>query len=176
LRQVATESEAFQGVDVDRFLDDLRLVERDALVARLEAAGPRLAALAERIPESPPAAGEEWNAKQVLAHLAALSKLYGMLTYRVGTGALTEFDLMAMVNQRDAAGAALAQLPVAELVGMIHADHARTLAYVRSALPEQLERRCRFNGERDLSAGEILRLPLVAHVEQHLSQLEAALP
>ncbi len=107
--------------------------------------------------------------------LAALSKLYGMLTYRVGKGALAEFDLMAMVHQRDAAGAALAQLPVAELVAMIQADHARTLAYVRGASAAELERRCLFNGERELSAGEILRLPLVAHVEQHLSQLEAAL-
>lgn len=171
---MATESETFASADVDRFLDELRLIERDALVARLEAAGSRLASLAQRIPESPPP-GDGWNPKQVLAHLAALSKLYGMLTYRVGTGALSAFDLMAMVNQRDAAGADLAQLPVAELVAMVQADHARTLAFARSASAEQWERRCRFNGERDMSAGEIFRLPLVAHVEQHLSQLEAAL-
>src|SRR5207248_7398965 len=170
---MATESETFASADVDRFLDELRLIERDALVARLEAAGSRLASLAQRIPESPPP-GDGWNPKQVLAHLAALSKLYGMLTYRVGTGALSAFDLMAMVNQRDAAGAALAQLPVAELVAMVQADHARTLAFARSASAEQWERRCRFNGERDMSPGEIFRLPLVAHVEQHLSQLQAA--
>ena len=51
---MATESETFASADVDRFLDELRLIERDALVARLEAAGSRLASLAQRIPESPP--------------------------------------------------------------------------------------------------------------------------
>ena len=40
---MATESETFASADVDRFLDELRLIERDALVARLEAAGSRLA-------------------------------------------------------------------------------------------------------------------------------------
>lgn len=172
---LATESEVFQQADIDRFLDEFVLVERDALVERLESAGARLAELAKRVPEDPAAAAGRWSSKQVLAHVAALSKLYGMLTYRIGTGALTEFALMPMVNQRDSAGAALAQLPVAELVAMIEADHKRTLDYARRMSAEELRRSCRLGPDWVMSASEVLRLALVAHVEQHVGQLAAAL-
>ncbi|HEX6348475.1 MAG TPA: DinB family protein [Candidatus Dormibacteraeota bacterium] len=170
-----TESETFGAAQVEDFLDELLLVERDALVARLEAAGRRLAELAGRIPESAAADGSGWGAKQVLAHIAALSKLYGMMTYRIGKGAMTEFELLPMVHQRDAAGEALAQMPVPDLVAMIQADHARTIAYVREASAADLRRRCALDVGAGMTAGEVLRLPLVAHVEQHLGQLEAAL-
>lgn len=171
-----TESETFGAAHVEDFLDELLLVERDALVARLEAAGRRLADLAGRIPDSAAAVdGSGWSAKQVLAHIAALSKLYGMMTYRIGKGAMTEFELLPMVHQRDAAGEALAQMPVPDLLAMIQADHARTIAYVRDASAADLRRRCALDVGVGMTSGEVLRLPLVAHVEQHLSQLEAAL-
>lgn len=170
------ESESFQPADVDAFLDEFVLIERDSLVQRLRAAGARLQELAGRIPEGAPPGGEGWSPHQVLAHIAALSKLYGMLTYRIGTGALSEFELMPMVNQRDSAGAALAQLPAAQLAAMIQADHSRTLEYVRKASADDLRRTCALGSGRAMSAGEVLRLALVAHLEQHVRQLEAALP
>jgi DinB superfamily len=173
---VQTESESFRPADIDTFLDEFVLIERDSLAERLLAAGARLQELAPRVPEGRPPGPEGWSAHEVLAHIAALSKLYGMLTYRIGSGALTEFELMPMVNQRDSAGAALAQLPTAELAAMIQADHRRTLEYVRSAAPDDLRRKCALGQGREMSAGEVLRLALVAHVEQHVKQLEAALP
>jgi len=172
---VPTESEGFQPADIGGFLDEFVIVERDSLAERLTAAGARLRELAPRISEGGTPGAQDWNPHQVLAHIAALSKLYGMLTYRIGTGALTEFALMPMINQRDSAGAALAQLPVADLTGMIQADHQRTLEYVRRAGPDDLRRTCALGPGWTMSAGEVLRLALVAHVEQHVQQLEAAL-
>jgi len=173
---VQTESESFQPTDIGRFLDEFVLIERDALVERLLAAGARLAQLSGRVSESAPPGGSGWNSHEVLAHIAALSKLYGMLTYRIGSGALTEFDLMSMINQRDSAGAVLARLPAPELLAMIQTDHRRTLDYVRGAAADDLRRTCRLGPDWTMSAGEVLRLALVAHVEQHVNQLEAALP
>jgi len=173
---VPTESESFRPADIDAFLDEFVVIERDQLVQRLTAAGARLQELAPRIPDGAPTSAQGWSAHEVLAHVAALSKLYGMLTYRIGSGVLTEFELMPMVNQRDSAGAALAQLPTAELAAMIQADHRRTLDYVRTAPAADLRRKCDLGQGREMSAGEVLRLALVAHVEQHVKQLEAALP
>jgi len=173
---VRTESESFQPADIAGFLDEFAIVERDSLAERLTAAGARLLELAPRIPEAAPPGTQGWNPHQVLAHIAALSKLYGMLTYRIGSGALDEFELMPMINQRDSAGAALTQLPIPELLAMIQADHQRTLDYVRGAGPDDLRRTCRLGPGWTMSAGEVLRLALVAHVEQHVRQLEAELP
>ena len=169
------ESATFQPADVERFLDEFLDIERAGLVARLEACSARLAELAPRIPRAAAPGTASWNAHEILAHVVALSKLYGMLTYKIGSGALTEFDLMAMVNQRDAAGEALAQLDDGELLAMAPADHRRTLEYVRGASAADLRRRCRLGAGREMTAGEVLRLPLVAHLEQHVRQLEAAL-
>jgi hypothetical protein len=170
------ESAAFQPADVERFLDEFLEVEREDLVRRLEAASNRLAKLAPLIPPGAAPGSGGWNAHEVLAHVVALSKLYGMLTYKIGSGALAEFDLMSMVNQRDAAQAALAELGDPELLAMAQADHRRTLDYVRGASAADLQRRCRLGLGREMSAGEVLRLPLVAHLEQHVRQLEATLP
>jgi hypothetical protein len=169
------ESATFQPADVERFLDEFLDIERQDLVRRLETASARLADLAARIPKGAAAGTSSWNAHEILAHVVALGKLYGMLTYKIGSGALAEFDLMAMVNQRDAAGEALAQLEDDELLNMAQADHRRTLDYVRGASAADLRRRCQLGAGREMSAGEVLRLPLVAHLEQHVRQLEAAL-
>jgi DinB superfamily len=173
--RVATESETFRHADMLRFLDELERLDLDQVAGRLEAADDRLAALAGLIPEDAAPGPDGWSAREVLAHIAALSKLYGMLTYRIGSGALTEFELLPMVNARDVAGAALVRLPVAELLHRVRADHQRTLAYVRQAPTADLRRRCRLHADLSLSAGEIFRTVLVAHVEQHVAQLEAAL-
>jgi uncharacterized damage-inducible protein DinB len=169
------ESLGFQPADIERFLDEFLDVEREALIGRLEEASARLAELAPQIPPDAQVPSSSWSAHEVLAHVVALSKLYGMLTYKIGSGALTEFDLLPMVHQRDAAGAALAQLDGAELLAMALADHRRTLDYLRGASAAELRRRCRLGEGREMSAGEVLRLPLVAHLEQHVRQLEAAL-
>jgi hypothetical protein len=169
------ESLTFQPSDIERFLDEFEDLEREALIERLEAASARLAELAPRIPQPAEPGTSDWSAHEVLAHVVALSKLYGMLTYKIGSGGMTEFDLLAMVHQRDAAGEALAQMDDAQLLAMALADHRRTLDYLRGASAADLRRRCRLGEGREMSAGEVLRLPLVAHLEQHVRQLEAAL-
>jgi DinB family protein len=173
------ESPAFTAENVRAFVGELREHERDQLVARLEAAGKRLEALRPRLlalAEDDSAGSPAWTAREVLAHLALISKVYGVLAYQVAAGKAADFDLLGLVKQRDTAGAQAARQPVEEHLQAIAADQARTLAFLRAVSVEDLER-VGTTGIEGLSmrAVDIVRLPLVNHVETHLDQLEAAL-
>ena len=169
------ESPTFTAGQLEGFMEELVLAERDSLVERLEAASGRLGTLAARVPAGA-SEDPDWNPHEVLAHIAVLSKFYGMLTYKIGTGAMTELDLIGNVNLRDVLGKQLTEMEPAELAAMAAADHQRTAAYLRRATREELERSVALSHGGRLSAFDIARLPLVAHLEQHLRQLERALP
>lgn len=170
---VKIESTSFGPADVAGFMDELVLFERDRLVERLEAASAELGELAGNVEAG--AGDDGWSAHEVIGHVVALSKLYGMMTYKVGTGAMTEFDLLAMIGLRDPTAQSLLSMPPAELAAMAQADHRRSADYLRRATAEELERRVDLGPLGTLSAGEIARLALVCHVEQHVRQLREAI-
>jgi cell division septum initiation protein DivIVA len=169
------ESTGYGAAEVANFLDDLVEIDREALVRRLERASERLGELAGRVSGEDVAGAGRWNATEVLAHIAVLSKFYGVLGYRVGTGALTGVDLLGQVQLRDVAGQQMAERPPAELAAMARNDHRRTLDWLRSATPADLRRRCALGDGWSMTAEEVLRLPLTSHLEQHVLQLEEAL-
>lgn len=112
----------------------------------------------------------------MIAHLALVSKLYGVLAYRVATGKETAYDLLGIVQLRDVAGEEAARQPVAAHLDAIAADHERSLRFIRTASVEDLERTADTGIEGlKMSAVDVFRLPLVAHLELHLEQLEKAL-
>src|SRR5438105_11591443 len=73
------ESPGFTESDLDHYRDELIDHERMQLVARLERASARLAELGPRVTEGT-TTEPEWSPNEVLAHIAVLSKFYGMLT------------------------------------------------------------------------------------------------
>ncbi|HEX6487826.1 MAG TPA: DinB family protein [Candidatus Dormibacteraeota bacterium] len=171
------ESPTFTADDVRAFLREQREHERDQLVRRLEAVGERLRDLAPRLLQaSDEAQGDGWTAREVLAHLALVSKVYGVVGYRVAAGKVTEVDLLSYVQSRDVFGEAAAREPAQQHLDSIEADHARTLAFLRTADVEDLERGAE-SGIEDLrlTALDVIRLALVNHCEMHLTQLENAL-
>jgi hypothetical protein len=105
-----------------------------------------------------------------------LSKFYGTVTYRVGSGKLSQIELLEAVQSRDPAGEQLSSLPAAELLAMAQKDHQRTIAYLRSADSVAMQRRAVLYEDFSMSAAEIAQLPLCAHLEIHLDQLERTLP
>jgi hypothetical protein len=157
------------------FLDQYRDRERDLLVDRLAAASARLESLAGRLETANRSDGEGWTPHEVLAHIATVSKFYGMLTYKVGTGQITEVDLLETARLRDPAAEQLVQVPVADLVTQIRQDHQRTLAYLRSAPAVDMQRTADIGGGVAMSAIDIARMPLVAHLEEHVDHLEREL-
>jgi tetrahydrodipicolinate N-succinyltransferase len=167
------ESTAFTRADVEQFLDSMLDHDRRLLADRLERASARLAALGPRI-----AAGHgdaEWSDHEVLAHIAVLSKFYGVLVHKISSGKMSELDLLENVNLRDVVGEQMAQIEPAELLRMALADQARTLELLRSVEPASLRRQAKLEDGTMMSAEEVARLPLVNHLEMHVDQLEAAL-
>lgn len=169
------ESPSFTAADLDYYRDQLVDHERLNLVGRLERASRRLADLGPRVPEG---AGEEqeWSPNEVLAHIAVLSKFYGMLTYKIGSGQMTELDLLGNVNLRDVLGEQLAKETPATLVEMALADHRRTLEYLRGTDAEAMRREVVLDGGRaTMRAADVAREALIGHLELHVDQLEKAL-
>jgi hypothetical protein len=104
-----------------------------------------------------------------------LSKFYGVLTSRVGSGKVSELELLPQVKDRDVAGEQLSSLPPDQLLVFAQRDHQRTIAYLRSANAEAMRRRVVFDEGPSMSAQEIASMPLCAHLEIHLDQLERTL-
>lgn len=171
------ESTAFEAADVMGFVDELRERERRELLGRLERVDERLRGLTGRLAAASGRLGEErWTAQEVLAHMSVLSKFYGVIAYQIASGKMTDFDLVGQVRLRDVAGEVASAEPPERLIEEMARDHARTAAFVSSVAVADLSRRATTGIEGfEISAYEVLRMPLLGHLEAHLEQLESAL-
>jgi hypothetical protein len=167
------ESTAFTHADVEQFLDEFLDHDRNLLADRLEKASGRLAGLGPRVRAG--SGGDEWSQHELLAHIAVLSKFYGVLVHKISSGQMTEVDLLENVTLRDVFGERMAQLEPAELLAMALADQARTLKLLRTVEPSSLRRKAKLETGEMIGADEIARLPLVNHLELHVDQLERSL-
>jgi hypothetical protein len=160
------------------FLEEAVDYERRHLADRLEADSARLAKLAPTLTlprERGTEETQDWTGHDILAHIAVLSKFYGTVVYRVGSGKLSQIELLEAVKSRDPAGEQLRSLPPDQLLDMVQRDHQRTIAYLRSADAAAMQRRAVLYEDFSMSAAEIAELPLCAHLEIHLDQLERTL-
>jgi hypothetical protein len=168
------ESPSFTVEDVRSFLDTYLDRERNLLADRLAAASARIAALAPRIqPQSTDESG--WTAHELLAHIAVLSKYYGVLVHRIASGQLPQLDLLEAVHLRDTVGHQMSQMQPADLVRLTVADHERTIKTLREASVDGLRRSADVGDGMSMTAEEIARMPLIAHLEMHVDDLEKLL-
>src|ERR1700682_2668169 len=167
------ESTSFTRADVEGFLDEMLDHDRKLLADRLEKASARLAELGLRGKAGP--GGGEWSEHELLAHIAVLSKFYGVLVHKISSGQMTDVDLLENVNLRDVVGEQLAQIEPAELLRMALADQGRTLKLLRTVEPASLRRKAKQENGELITAEEIARLPLINHLEMHVDQLERLL-
>ena len=166
------ESTGFTRTDVEQFLDEMLDHDRRLLADRLERASARLAKVGPRV--SAGHGDSEWSEHELLAHIAVLSKFYGVLVHKISSGQMADIDLLENVNLRDVVGEQMAQIEPAELLKMALSDQARTLKLLRSAEPAALRRQAKQETGELISAIEVARLPLVSHLEMHVDQLERA--
>jgi hypothetical protein len=170
------ESTAFTQADLQSFLDQQLERERNALADRLENASARLARIGPKIKAG--SGGESWSEHEVLAHIAVLSKFYGVMVHKVASGQVAEIDMLGNTNLRDEAGEQMAAIEPPELLRMIETDHARTAKLLRTIEPAALRREAKVVGGRPVtavSAEFLARYPLINHLEEHVEQLERAL-
>ena len=168
------ESPAFTMDDVNAFMSTYRDRERHVLADRLQRVSDRLAEIGPRV-TAQHSDEAEWNAHEVLAHLAVVSKFYGVLVHRIASGKLPDMNLLEAVNLRDSAGKQMSQMEPAELLRMALADHQRTINTLRTADPESLQNSARVDDKTVMTAEEVARLPLITHMEMHIEQLEKLL-
>lgn len=168
------ESPTFTIEDLKGFLDTYVDRERKILADRLKHASERIAALGPRI-VSERSDKEEWTAHELLAHIAVLSKFYGVLVHVIAKGHAPTMDIMEAVHLRDAVGHQMSLLEPPDLVRMILADHDRTIETLRTAAPADLRRPGDLGDGIMMSAEDIARLPMVSHLEIHVDQLEKLL-
>ena len=169
------ESETFTHADVRKFLDEFAVHESTVLANRLEKASARLAELAPKVSKGSASGSEGWNGHEVLAHIAVLSKFYGVVAHKISSGQMSELDLLSNVNLRDTMGDQLVGLDPTELLEMAIKDHARTIKLLRSTDANSLRRAAKLEDGSTLTAEDVLRFPLVNHLELHLEQLERTL-
>jgi hypothetical protein len=168
---VKIESPSFTQSDLQQFLDGQLDRERMHMADRLERASERLAAIAPYIQTEVGPDGE-WTDHEVLAHIAVLSKFYGVMVHKISSGQLTEVDMLANTNLRDVAGEQMAAMSPDELLMMIRADHARTARLLRTVDATALRRSARLPSGETVTAEFLARYPLINHLEEHVEQLE----
>lgn len=177
------ESPRFTEDDLRAFFDEVVAYERArpkdglTLVERLEAASRRLGRAAANIPpgggrDPQPAGG--WTARETLAHIVLVSQVLGWATWAVASGEQDEITIMSFLSLRDVAGQGFAKVSTQELLEIAQGEHLNTMEYLCMADAEALARRAKV-GPFELSAEEIGRLLLCAHIELHIEQLESAL-
>jgi hypothetical protein len=168
------ESPAFTEREMRGFLDEVSDHERQRLIGRLQAASARLAILVNEGLGRQSNRPEAWTGHDVLAHIAVLSKFYGMLTYQVGSGKVTQVELLEHVQARDVAGEQLSALSDRELLSIAQQDHQRTIAFLQSADAAAMRRQATLYEGFSMSALELALLGLCSHLEIHLDQLQRA--
>src|SRR6267143_3313750 len=118
---VKIESPAFTMDDVRAFLSTYRDRERHLLADRLQRISDRLAEIGPHV-AAQQSDEAEWNAHEVLAHLAVVSKFYGVLVHKIASGKLPDMNLLEAVNLRDSAGKQMSEMDPAELFRITFAD------------------------------------------------------
>lgn len=173
------ESVGFGPEDLQSMLDDLVDTERRSLLARLEQADKRLHELTSRVEDESPSDRREWTPKEVLAHFVMFLGFYVQLVRDVVDGKVTELNLLRKFQGRDVIGQRLVRRPSAELAQFATASLEELLEWLRSASPTDFGKSCQAGiglpEPRFVSVSELVRLPLCAHLELHLDQLEHAL-
>lgn len=161
--------------DLRGFMASYRDRERHLLADRLQRVSDKVAELGPRVVRAVNEDDPQWNAHEILAHIAVVSKFYGILVHRIAGGKLTDMNLLEAVNLRDDAGRRMAEQTPEELVSQALADHQRTLATLRETDVASLERSARMDDGAAMTAEEVARLPLITHLEMHVEQLERML-
>lgn len=169
------ESPAFTMEDIRTFMSGYRDRERNLLADRLQLVSQRVAELGPRVQRVIDDENAEWNAHEILAHIAVVSKFYGVLVHRIASGKLDDMNLLDAVNMRDAAGRQMAELQPEELARQSVSDQRRTIKALREMDASALQNSARLDDGTSMTAEELARMPLVAHLEMHVEQLERML-
>lgn len=169
---MATESEAFTATDVQGFVTDYLEREKQHLIQRLRTISDQVSALAAQV-GSADGVDQGWNALEVLAHMATSSQYFGWMANRVIKGEDTG-EILQMLQMRDTATQQAVTQGAEELAAQLAKNLARTIGMIEVADPMDLRKTFDYVGV-PMSAEDLVRIPMCAHLETHIEQMKAAL-
>src|SRR5713226_8028296 len=159
------ESTTYTQADLQSFYEDLLERERNILADRLEKVSARLARIGPAIKAGPGDSDDsEWSDHEVLAHIAGLSKFYGVIIHRISSGKITEEDLLGGTNLRDASIEQMAEIEPSELLRTTLSDHVRTVQLLRTVDVASLRREANDSTGGSVTAEFLARFPLINHL------------
>src|SRR2546423_10891427 len=156
--------------DVRGFMETYLDRDRQILAERLERLSDRVDELGPQIQQQGGGDGE-WSAHEILAHLAVVSKFYGVLVHRIAAGKLEDLNLLEAVNMRDAAGKQMSELEPAGLRRLTPADHERTIKTLRPTSTPSLRRAARGHDGTTMTAQGVAALAPVTQPEEDTEEL-----
>jgi hypothetical protein len=175
------ESPAFDEQDLYGFVHEVIEYEKQRPIdglspaERLERASERLAAAVARIGvRADEADGGQWSPREILAHIALVSQVFGWAAWAVGEGEQTTIDVLSFLRLRDLAGSGFSGLTVGELLAIARSEHDSTVAYLRGAGRVALDRRANVY-PFPMGPEQIVQFHVCGHVEMHVEQLERAI-
>lgn len=168
-----SESPAFTSQDVAAFVTDYLDRERGTLVARLRRVLDEVDTLVSQIALKTDGSDESWNPTEVLAHMTTTSAFFGRVANMVASKKEVG-DLLPMLQMRDAVTSDAAQQGAPALAQQLRESVERTIAFVEKTDPMDLRSTFDYMGIQ-MTAEDLIRIPLCAHLESHVEQIREAL-
>ena len=168
------ESPQFTIEQIQSFVTDYFDHERDLLVSRLRKIVEQVDMLVSSVPEGPAGDDVGWSPVETLAHMVTSSQYFGWLAHQVASKKGDPGDILEMLKLRDVVSGEAAQLPVETLSDQFRENIERTIRFIEKTPFEDLRTRFDYVG-RDMTAEDLIRIPLCAHLESHIEQIRAAL-
>jgi hypothetical protein len=168
------ESVEFTDETIDGFIGDYFEVERKLLIDRLRRVLDETDELAQSIKPTEEGSGDSWNALETLAHMATTAQFFGWLANQVASKKELEGNLIEMLKLRDVVSNDAAQMPVDELVTELHKQVDQTISFLETVDYDDLRTPFQYVG-RTMTAEDLVRVPLCAHLESHVAQMREAI-
>ena len=168
------ESPEFTEAEIDGFVTDYFEDERRGLIRRLEKIVEETDALVPAIQGREQTPDDSWSAVETLAHMATTAQFFGWLVHEVVTKKEIDVDIVGMIKLRDIVTNDAADLPPKDLAGQVRQNIERTIHFIKDVPYDDLRVRFQYVG-RELTAEDVIRIPLSAHLESHIRQMKAGL-
>lgn len=168
-----TESQGFTREDIAGFVTDYLEHERASLIARLRQVLDEVDALIGQVSKGADASDDSWNPVEVLAHMATSSQYFGWLAHKVATKQDIG-DVLPMIQMRDNVTADAAQLGAAALTEQLRQSVERTIGFLERTDPMNLRTTFDYVGIQ-MTAEDVIRIPLCSHLESHVQQMSQTL-
>lgn len=163
------ESSGFTKEEVQSFVTDYFELEKTKLVERLKKIADDVDGIAGSI-SSQAASADGWNPREVLAHMVTSSQYFGWLAYQIAGKKQDPGNILEMIRMRDDVTGQAAESSVEVLTQQLRENVERTAGFLEKVSLNDLRVRFDYVGI-ELTVEDLIRLPLCAHLESHVTQL-----